>query len=408
MPLLGYSSLQKIGVFLIIIICVWKVTVSSEVSENEPQNAKDQNNVEFEIKSESELIGEFSEPSYTHENFDKLQHVDENMQQKEKYHDSTASNKLPFGTKSSVETFEIEETGTEPLVEFIDADSELGQEIMRKNKVTFPFLKSTRELLHTFMPSTVSNAMVSLDKMIFDFTSVSEGSTLLLCVICFICTIFSISQLFWGDGMVFGKRNADSILLLGPSGSGKTAIFHKLCHGTYPETVTSMKVNKGFYALSEGKSVKIIDLPGHQRLQVLGKELLPTALGIIFVFDATDVASQIRPAAEMLFDLLTDPVLEMGPSLLIVSNKVDVPNAKTSARIKALLTKELDQLRKTRNSLSSDLHGDDGEARFIPLGRQNQPLNLDQDSPCEINFVDASAKNGSLEKLESFVESYIS
>ena len=188
------------------------------------------------------------------------------------------------------------------------------------------------------------------------------------------------------------SKKGDSLLLCGPSGSGKTFLFYRLCVDKSPSTIMSMKPSILEYT---PKQLPVIDYPGHPRLRsLLYSKYLERAKQIVFMVDASNVQGQAREAAEFIYDLFTNPVIDNIKQFTIVCNKKDVGNARPHSRIKLTLQQELEKIKKTRKSLEES---EDGS--FVPLGRDDKPFNFDIDSPIEVTFCELSAKNDSIETI---------
>jgi signal recognition particle receptor subunit beta len=185
--------------------------------------------------------------------------------------------------------------------------------------------------------------------------------------------------------------------VLGCCGSGKTRLCYKVCTGDDVDTVTSMEAHSLQMELPSSRSVEVVDFPGHPRLRSgLAKEL-QSAHCIIFVVDSAALASTARAAAEMLFDVLTDPAIERCKGLLVVCNKSDKAPGRDS-RVRAALTRELEALRGTRGTVAGS------DDNFLPLGRHGQPLDLNIDSPCPLSIDTCSALSGNVSCVSNFVE----
>lgn len=197
------------------------------------------------------------------------------------------------------------------------------------------------------------------------------------------------------------SKTRDRLLVCGPSGSGKTLLAFRMCLDKSPTTITSMKPTVLEYkgtkegAVSVPVPVPVVDFPGHPRLRtMLYSEYLEEAKEIIFLIDSSNVQNQAREAAEFIYDLFTNPLIDKVMKFHVVCNKSDVANARPPARVKLTLQQELEKIKKTRKSLEE---ADDGT--FVPLGRDGKQFSFDQDSPVEIEFYALSAKNDTVESI---------
>ena len=133
-----------------------------------------------------------------------------------------------------------------------------------------------------------------------------------------------------GGGVAGGKkvRRKKAVLLLGPCGGGKTVAYHSLlaagasgegeAGGAAPpsaaiETVTSMIAAEADFSLAFSSAgsgrgaatpVTLVDYPGHARLRAGLGEQLGRAAGVVLIVDATQMSAQLRPAAEVLYQVL--------------------------------------------------------------------------------------------------------
>jgi signal recognition particle receptor subunit beta len=194
------------------------------------------------------------------------------------------------------------------------------------------------------------------------------------------------------------SKKKDQILFIGPCGSGKTLLTRKLAYSSEPTTVMSSQVS---VLTSSDRKFELVDFPGHPKLRSQLTEYLRRARKIVFLFDASNTQSQLRDAAELLYDLFTNPEIDSSSGrMLILCNKSDVKGARPHARVKMALQDELEKIKGTRRSLED---GDDVLA--MPLGRANQRFSFDQDAPLEVFFADSSAKTGDLQEIVEFIDS---
>lgn len=193
-----------------------------------------------------------------------------------------------------------------------------------------------------------------------------------------------------------GRRRHELCLFVGPSGGGKTALFHQLCHAWAAASVPSMKAGAATAAAGAGgKQVPVVDYPGHERLRRGLKAYVMRTAVLVVVIDAAATATQLRPTAELLFDLFTDPVFKGKlPPVLVACNKSDLMGARGAPRVRLFLQQELEKMRKTRGTLGSGGGaadaGDDDAA--LPLGRDGKPFAWADDAPTSVEFVATTAK----------------
>ena len=182
------------------------------------------------------------------------------------------------------------------------------------------------------------------------------------------------------------------ILICGPCGAGKTLLSYRLCWGQSPTTITSMEPS---HLELGAKKVALVDYPGHIRLRHgLFSKYLERAKVILFVIDSSRVQSQAREAAEFIYDLFTNPLIDKVDKFVVLCNKNDLGSTRPPARVKLTLQQELEKIKKTRKSLEED---DDDS--YVPLGREGKPFSFDQDSPVDIEFCGLSAKVDDMDSL---------
>ena len=142
----------------------------------------------------------------------------------------------------------------------------------------------------------------------------------------------------------------DSVLLLGPSLAGKTRLLYWLCHDAPSvKTVTSMRANVGFKTLqTNNKTIRFMDYPGH--LSLHSPQLLDALdQRICLVLDSSQ---PVGPAADILFQLLTIPLLpsKTKRDIVIACHKSDLKGSKNQKRIKLQLRTELEHIQKSQTN----------------------------------------------------------
>ena len=199
--------------------------------------------------------------------------------------------------------------------------------------------------------------------------------------------------------MIFSRRQA--VLICGPCDSGKTLFFYKMMNKTTVETFTSMKENIG--VLNVPKNRKIIDLPGHERIRYKYlDQQKDSAIGIIYLLDASTISKQIRDATEFLFRILSDPTIHSNRTpILVICNKQDMTMNKGASVIERELAKEIGLLRDTH---AGTLQGTDGSMdNHIFLGKQDKDFSF-ADLKVPVDFCETSVLNeDNLEKVQDWI-----
>ncbi|OAJ43704.1 hypothetical protein BDEG_27035 [Batrachochytrium dendrobatidis JEL423] len=166
-------------------------------------------------------------------------------------------------------------------------------------------------------------------------------------------------------GAVGSTSTRDTVVIAGPSGSGKTALFYKLTGHRSIETCVSMQENVAPLA-NNMLNTKLVDIPGHLRLRFKFNTFLPSAKGILFVVDSSQLRKEdiLRSTSEYLYDVLTNnTTLNSELPVHILCNKNDVILSLTPALVKSMLEQEINQLRKARSSgIAAQSEGDEDVA----------------------------------------------
>ncbi|KAG5889249.1 hypothetical protein JTB14_006385 [Gonioctena quinquepunctata] len=162
------------------------------------------------------------------------------------------------------------------------------------------------------------------------------------------------------------KSSRQGILLTGLCDSGKTLIFSQLIHNKQIKSHTSIKENVANYVNASNNLLRIVDIPGHERLRdKFFDDYKDITRGIVYIVDSLTLPHDIRDAAEYLYNILVDPVIQKNrPNLLILCNKQDQTFAKGASAIKSIFEKELNTLRITK---SSQLASVDPKAKQIAM-----------------------------------------
>mmetsp|Transcript_20990 Transcript_20990/g.45978 ORF Transcript_20990/g.45978 Transcript_20990/m.45978 type:complete len:258 (-) Transcript_20990:675-1448(-) len=225
---------------------------------------------------------------------------------------------------------------------------------------------------------------------------------LAIAVVAVTILLLTLSRLLRGS-----KSTARKISLVGACGSGKTVLFYNLVGAQVPEgTVSSMVENQGTITILNDKgqtagSATAVDIPGHERLRVKRDQHLQETKAIVFLIDSVEITPHKVEAAEELFEVLTHPsVAKRRVPILLACNKMDLETQAHSVDfIKRTLEKQLDAMRKTRTSLSSE-----AAAKAAVLGKAEKPLVLSQlRNP--ISVASISALKGDVSEVHAFLRS---
>lgn len=223
------------------------------------------------------------------------------------------------------------------------------------------------------------------------------------------------------------RDNRNAVLILGISGEsdapavGKTAIFNALRYGSLPKhgTVPSMVVNDATFNPSGTSQstppLRWIDFPGHDRLRHTLNSYLAVAKCIVFVIDAQRFTAQARKDAQLLFDVLTNPVVaDKATPLLVFCNKSDTAAHAKTIVVQTRLEAELQRVRAANSSsLRSAAVATDGsgnqtalgeEEERVPLGYDGEPFSFDHASG-PITFASGSALTNDVEAIINFARS---
>jgi len=171
------------------------------------------------------------------------------------------------------------------------------------------------------------------------------------------------------------RKKVCNVLLVGLCDSGKTTLFTALSHNSQERstneeplmTVTTTKEQTLSCVLSERKQVKLVDLPGHERLRyIMLDQYKNTASAIMFVIDSSVIQKDIKEVAGWLYEILSDrDVQKRRLKVLVVCNKQDIGLAKSAVLIQKLLEKEISMLRLIRQGELSGLDGTAAKGTFL-------------------------------------------
>ncbi|EAA11816.2 AGAP006688-PA [Anopheles gambiae str. PEST] len=161
------------------------------------------------------------------------------------------------------------------------------------------------------------------------------------------------------------KTVRSAVLFTGLCDSGKTYLFAHLCLGGARETFTSIKENVGSFKTERGRVLKMVDVPGNERLR--GKffdEYKNIAKAIVYMIDSVTVQKDIRDVADFLYTILVDKATSKVP-VVVLCNKQDETLAKTETAIKSMLEKEINIVRQTRRSQLQSVDNSSSSDTFL-------------------------------------------
>nr|CAG4638696.1 EOG090X0C7N [Cyclestheria hislopi] len=195
------------------------------------------------------------------------------------------------------------------------------------------------------------------------------------------------------------------VLVVGLCDSGKTLLFSQLVYKKPRESFTSMQENTGDMAIQNKGSLKIIDIPGHERVR---QRYLDTykasARAVIFVIDSLTFSKDIRDVAEYLYTILTDPVISGNcPPFLIACNKQDYDLVKGQQVMKSQLEKEINVLRTTRLNQLQATSSTGSSTTF--LGIEGKDFEFSHLHSIRVDFSEISAREGTLDPLIKWIHS---
>jgi signal recognition particle receptor subunit beta len=206
----------------------------------------------------------------------------------------------------------------------------------------------------------------------------------------------------------------------------------QLTYGQVLHTHTSLQTNSSISVLSEKKTIRVIDVPGHPRIRDQFQEHLSDAKAIAFVVDTNTISRNGAMVAESVFAPPTSPTHYINPfssrhlhhilhavtslppshsppSLLILAHKADLLKAASSAssdvlavnRVKNILERELEKRRVSHSGgVGVEGLGEEGEQYEMggldrSSGRKGE-FKFDDWEGGDISFIGTSLRVGML------------
>ncbi|CAI5449251.1 unnamed protein product [Caenorhabditis angaria] len=119
-------------------------------------------------------------------------------------------------------------------------------------------------------------------------------------------------------------------LMLGLDGAGKTTVLYKMKLDETVNTVPTVGFNVETLTFKK-LTITVWDVGGQQKIRGLWKYYFANTTALVFVVDSSDF-ERFEEAKEELHKLLAEPELR-DAHLLVLANKMDMPNSKDSQEI---------------------------------------------------------------------------
>jgi len=220
--------------------------------------------------------------------------------------------------------------------------------------------------------------------------------------------IIAVYFLFRGAKGGSGRK----LVLFGPVGGGKSAVNHQLRYGRMVPTVSSMAVASATFVpvipsgadgAPPAKPATVVDVPGSGRLRMQLLEEASSASALLCVLDGTQLATQAREAAGMLFEVLShDPVARRKLPVLVAVNKSDTPGAASPLVARKAIEQEVQRVRLARTTMA-DTSGRDKTYKGIAED-DGQPFSFDSLDTNVVNFASISATKPELAAVHKLLE----
>ena len=128
----------------------------------------------------------------------------------------------------------------------------------------------------------------------------------------------------------FFPKTPSKILMVGLDNAGKTTVLYKLKLGEVVTTIPTIGFN---VETVEYKNISftVWDVGGQTKIRPLWQHYFVNTDAVIFVVDSSD-SERLEEAKEELDSILNDDRIE-NASILVFSNKVDLPGAITTSEV---------------------------------------------------------------------------
>ncbi|CCH43118.1 Translation initiation factor IF-2 [Wickerhamomyces ciferrii] len=217
-------------------------------------------------------------------------------------------------------------------------------------------------------------------------------------------------------GLTKSTNKQPTYIITGLSNSGKTLLYNKIVGNDISSslgTVTSQEPNfTTELALPStaptSTKFKLIEFPGHQKLQNLTINEIKNSSkvhGLIYLIDSSIDPKKINENAKFLYDILS--ITERRPGgidILIGCNKSDLFSARQPLKIRELLEKEIDSLRKLNVSNISKIDNNDMEEEFNDLGQSIEMEFKFEKLEGNFDVINGSVLKNQIDKWECWID----
>jgi small GTP-binding protein len=151
--------------------------------------------------------------------------------------------------------------------------------------------------------------------------------------------------LFSAMRLLFFRKN--KIVFCGLDNAGKTTVLYRMLHGdsNTPHTAPTVGFNVENLQI-KGLNIQTWDLGGQELLRTYWPAYMTSLDALVYVIDATD-HERLALSKRELFKLVSSPVMDTGSlPLLLLLNKVDLPNPAKVSDMEALF--EVEYIRERR------------------------------------------------------------
>ncbi|XP_061181636.1 uncharacterized protein LOC133190169 [Saccostrea echinata] len=133
----------------------------------------------------------------------------------------------------------------------------------------------------------------------------------------------------------FSSGSPARIVMLGLDAAGKTTILYKIKLNENVCTIPTIGFNVETVSPVKGVSFTVWDVGGQDRIRPLWKHYYQNTEGLVYVVDSND-RERIVESREELFGILQYDEMR-GVPVVIIANKQDLPNARSTSEVAEML-----------------------------------------------------------------------